>query len=146
MAETESDIKRETVVIRLKVTFFLLTICFVLLCILCVSDFNAHHIILSYLIGLISAFFGLTYRSVLFLGFVDRLNGKILPIEKQFQNVYEGYLLKYIPLILLFSIISVSLIQLIFVQNEELTLFPLVLILAINIVIGLRVEYLSILR
>lgn len=135
---------------RLNVTFILLIIpASVLLCISsrhCFSGFNIPYTPSSYLFGLIFALIGLTWRSFLFQNDVDYVNQAkkegILPLKEQHKIIHKAYFLKYPLLVSLYSVISVSLIHLVFVKNADMTLIHImVLILATNILVGLKVEY-----
>lgn len=143
MVETEDDIKKEIKIKRLNVTIVLLIICFAISCILCISAFSltTRSILDSYLTGLLFAFIGLTHRSILFHDYVDPYVGDYNELKKQIKNVSKTYFLKYTPIIFLYSVILVSLIHLIFVRNEDITLIHILLISAGNILVGLTVEY-----
>ena len=142
MTETEDDIKREIKIKRLNVTIVLLIICFAISCILYLSAFSlaTYSILDSYITGLIFAFIGLTYRSILFQDYVDSYEGNYHLLKKQIKIVSKTYFLKYMPLIVFYAIISVSLIHLLFVRNEEITWIHILLLSASNIVIGVFVE------
>ena len=140
-AEYKNDTKRKTKAIRTKMTLLLIIICLTLLSIIVTFNLILSQITLFYLCGLLFAFIGLTYRSVLFLDYVDKdKDDKILPYLKQIQIVFGTYLSIHIPKIIIYSIISVSLIILIFVKNGEPETVHYILLSAVNIACGLTVK------
>ena len=142
--ETEKDIiKRETKIFRRNTipSLLIISLTFFILCLIC-AFVLCQSIVSHYLLGITSAFFGLTWRSFFFRNDFDSdENGKIYPTEKQHKIIREAYFLKYPLIIALYSIISVSLIHLLSVKTEEITLIHILLLSASNIVVGLFVKY-----
>ena len=150
MAETykEKYIKKEIKVKRLNVTLILLIICFAISCLYLINyGFTLCQKISShYMLGIISAFIGLTCRSFLFRNDFDQYkndnkNNKIRPVEEQYHIIHEAYFLKYPLLIVLYSVLSVSLIHFFTENAEMITSIHIPLLSATNILVGLKIEY-----
>jgi len=147
-----AEIKQKTFMVRAKVTFFLMLTEVVLIALFVFLNwFNIsimkNPIFLMYLTGIIFALGGLTFRAIIFLEYVDtNRNGQPLPIGKQIQNVYGTYFLKYIPIIIVNSIIVVSLILSIFVKSGNPNIIDYILNWSGNFFAGFYVSIRDLLR
>ena len=126
----------------LRIILLIISLLFLCIYLIICDSILYQKIISPYLLGIISALIGLTCRSFLFQNHVDRnKKEKLLPLKEQRERIREAYFLKYPLLMVFYSVISVSLIHLLFVRNEEITWIHILLLSATNILVGLKVEY-----